>query len=469
MANIESIEKESVRGMAPFELPAFKVPVEKSRNLHEEAKKYSPAGVQGVGRYYNPFPIFMKKAFGARITDVDDNEYIDYHASYGPASLGYNDPRIRRAVIDAMETEGVLFAQPHPREVALCKTFTEIIPYAEKTTLHGGGGSDPLYNAVRLARAYTGRSKIMKFEGGYHGWHDELALSVRPSAEQVGSSNEMKAIPVSAGALPENAANTIVAPFNDEEIAEALVKQHGKDLAAIFIEPVAHSCGCLLMKPGFLKFVRQLCDATGCLLVFDEIITGFRHGLEGAGAREGVHPDLAAFGKAIANGFVIAALTGRNDVMSLMGPEGPVFFSGTFNGHLLSVVACQKTIEIMRTEPVHEKLFRFGKMMADGINEAIRKTGIKAICYNYGSIWCVYFTVGKVETYRDIMHFAATKDSRIDRAFQVHLLNNGIYLHPNYTNRAFISYAHTEEDIQRTIDASTAFFKEHATALGRSR
>jgi len=145
------------------------------------------------------------------------------------------------------------------------------------------------------------------------------------------------------------------------------------------------------------------------------------------------------------------------------------FFSGTFNGHLLSVVACQKTIEIMRTEPVHEKLFRLGKMMADGINKAIRETGIKAVCYNYGSIWCVYFTVDRVESYLDIVHFAASKDSRIDRAYQIHLLNNGIYLQPNYTNRAFISYAHTEEDVQKTIDVSAAFFKKHAVSLGRSR
>jgi len=468
MANIEWEKEISASERTSIEPPPFKVATDKSRGLYEEARNYSPAGVQGAGRYYTPFPLFMKKAFGARIWDVDDNEYIDYHASYGPASLGYNEPRIRRAVIEAMETEGVLFAQPHPRELALCKTFREIIPYAEKTTLHGGGGSDPLYNAVRLARAYTGRKKILKFEGGYHGWHDELAISVRPSPEQLAASNEMKAIAVSAGSLPEHAANTLIAPFNDEEFTEALVRKHGSELAAIFIEPVAHSCGCLLLKPGFLKFVRELCDATGCLLVFDEIITGFRHGLAGAGAREGVYPDLAAFGKAMANGFVIAALTGRNEVMSLMAPEGPSFFSGTFNGHLLSVVACQKTIQIMRTEPVHEKLFRLGEMMADGINEAIRKTGVRAICYNYGSIWCVYFTVDKVESYRDIMHFAATKDSRIDRAYHIHLLNNGIYMQPNYTNRAFISYAHTEEDVQKTIDVSAAFFQEHASVLGRS-
>lgn len=469
MTRIKLVQDVAATGGPQIEWPPFKVSTAKSRALYEEAKKYAPAGVQGAGRYYKPFPLFMQKAFGARIWDVDDNEYIDYHGSYGPASLGYNEPRIRRAVIDAMETEGVLFAQPHPREVALCKTFTEIIPYAEKTTLHGGGGSDPLYNAVRLARTYTGRRKILKFEGGYHGWHDELALSVRPSAAQVAASNEMKAIAVSSGALPEHAEHTLIAPFNDEAITESIVKRHGKDLAAIFIEPVAHSCGCLVLKPGFLKFVRQLCDATGCLLVFDEIITGFRHGLAGAGAREGVHPDLAAFGKAMANGFMLAALTGQGKIMSQMAPEGPSFYSGTFNGHLLSVVACQKTIEIMRTEPVHEKLFRLGRMMADGINDAIRQTGINAVCYNYGSIWCVYFTVGKVESYRDIIHFAATKDSRIDRAYHIHLLNNGIYMQPNYTNRAFISYAHSEDDIQKTIDVSAAFFKEHSSVLRKSR
>ena len=447
-----------------IEVPV-RIPIERSRQLYEEARNYSPGGVQGVGRYYPPFPLYMQKAFGARIWDVDGNEYIDYHGSYGPACLGYNEPRIRQAVTNVMETEGVLFAQPHPREVALCRTFQEIIPYAQKTTLHGGGGSDPLYNAVRLARAFTGRRKVLKFEGGYHGWHDELAISVRPSPSQAGPAEEPATVPVSAGALPENAASTLIAPINDEDIVERLVAKHGNEIAAIFIEPVVHSCGCILLKPGFLKFLREVCDHYKILLVFDEIITGFRHGLEGAGAQQGVHADLAAFGKAIANGFVIAALTGRNEVMSLMGPEGPVFFSGTFNGHLLSVAACQKTIDIMRTEPVHEKLFRLGKMVADGINRAINDTGIKAVCYHYGSIWCLYFTVDKVENYRDVIHFASTKDSRIDRAYRTHLLNNGIYLQPNYTNRAFISYAHTEDDIQKTIDVSAAFFKEHASRL----
>lgn len=443
----------------------LRVTVEKSRLLHEEARQYSPAGVQGMGRFYRPFPLYFHKTLGARLWDVDGNEYLDYHGGLGPAALGYNEPRIRQAVIDVMASEGILFGQPHPREVELCKAFSKLIPYAEKTTLHGGGGSDPLVNAVRLARAYTGRAKIVKFEGCYHGWHDELAISIRPGADVAGPADAPTPVAVSAGALRDHALQTLVAVLNDEQSVERLVKRHGKDIAAIFIEPVVHSSGCLLLKPGFLQFLRQVCDAYGILLVFDEIITGFRHALEGAGAQQGVHPDLAAFGKAMSNGFPIAALTGRRDVMSLMGPEGSVYYSGTFNGHLLSVAASQKTIEIMQTEPVHEKLFRLGRMMADGINEAIRKTGVKAVCANYGSIWCLYLTVDRVENYRDIIQFASTKDSRVDRAYQTHLLNHGIFLQPNYTNRAFISYAHTEDDVQKTIDVTAAFLREHASAL----
>jgi glutamate-1-semialdehyde 2,1-aminomutase len=443
----------------------IRVPTAESRRLHEEARKYAPAGVQGVGRYYPPFPLYFKKTLGSRLWDVDGNEYLDYHASYGPQSLGYNEPRIRQTIFEVMENEGVLFAQPHPREVALAKTFQEIIPFAEKTSLHGGGGSDPLYSAMRLVRAFTGRRKILKFEGGYHGWHDGLAVSVRPSSSQAGPAEDPAVVAVSAGALAEVTANTLVAPFNDRDRVEQIVAAHRGEIAAIFVEPVVHSCGCLLPKPGFLQFLREICDANGMLLVFDEIITGFRHALEGAGYQQGVRPDLAAFGKAMANGFVLSALTGRNDLMSLLGPEGPVFFSGTFNGHLLGVAAAQRTIEIMRTEPVHEKFRRLGTMLADGVNRAIRDTGIKAVCYSYGSIWCLYFTVTRVESYRDIIHFASTKESKVDRAYQAHLLNNGIYLHPNYTNRAFISYQHTEDDIQKTIDVSAAFFREHASAL----
>ncbi|MBI4506366.1 MAG: aspartate aminotransferase family protein [Chloroflexi bacterium] len=448
----------------PLDIP-FRIPVEQSRLLHERARRTAPRGVQGAGRYYAPFPVYIRKAHGARLWDVDGNEYVDYHASYGPAVLGYNEPRVRQAVVEAMQDEGVLFSQPHEREVALCETFAELIPYVEKTALHGAGGSDPLYNAARVARAYTGRRLILKFEGGYHGWHDELAVSVRPPLAKVGPADEPTPVPESDGALPELAASIVVAPFNDEAAVERLVAKHRGEIAAIFVEPVVHSCGCLLLKPGFLRFLRQLCDAYGMLLVFDEIITGFRHGLEGAGARQGVHPDLAAFGKAMANGFIIAALAGPQRYMSLVGPEGRVLFSGTYAGHLLSVAAAQKTIEILRTEPVHEKIFRLGNMMADGINAAIRRTGVKAVCYSYGSVWSLYFNAAKVESYRDVLHAQAGVDPRVEIAYRTHLLNNGIYLVPRQPNRGFISYAHTEEDVQRVIDATAAFLDEHASAL----
>ncbi|MBI4265975.1 MAG: aminotransferase class III-fold pyridoxal phosphate-dependent enzyme, partial [Acidobacteria bacterium] len=379
--------------------------------------------------------------------------------------LGHNEPRVRQAVVDALANEGVLFAQPHPREIALCKTFAEIIPYAEKTALHGGGGSDPLYNAVRLARAATGRRKLLKFEGGYHGWHDELAISVRPSPDDAGPAESPVAVPESAGALPEHAGNTLIAPFNDEAAVERLVDAHWRDIAGIFVEPVAHSCGCLLLKPGFLRFLREVCDARGIVLVFDEIITGFRHGLQGAGAQQGVYPDIAAFGKGMGNGFTSAALTGRDRVMSLMGPQGRVLFSGTFTGHLLSVVAAQKTIEIMRTEPVHEKLFRLGAMLGEGINKAIRDVGARAICYNYGSVWALYFSVTKVETYRDIIHIVSGTQASADRAYRNHLLNNGVFLVARQPSRGFISYAHSEDDIQKTVELTARFLREHASAL----
>lgn len=440
---------------------------EGSHRLSDVGQRYMPGGVSGQPRYDSPYPLYISRAFGARVWDVDGNEYIDYVGSMGPAVLGLSEPRVCRAVIDAMEAEGLIVCQSHPREVALAQTFSEIIPYAEMTSFHGGGGSDPLYNAVRLARAYTGRKKILKFEGGYHGWHNELAISVRPPASLAGPASRPTAVPSSAGSLDQNTANCLIAPLNDREFIERLVDENSDDLAAIVVEPVNHSQGCLLLDDGFLALLRQLCDAHGIVLIFDEIITGFRHALEGAGAQLGVYPDLAAFGKAMANGFILAALTGKRSIMSLMAPGGPVLYSGTFNGHLLSVAAAQETIRIMRTEPVHEKLFRFGAMLSGAINEDIDRLGIPAVCTNYGSVWCLYLGVTEVHNYRDIIGFAS-HGSTLQDEFRRHLRRYGILLPPSPTLRAFISYAHSEDDIDRTVDATKVFLAEHRAEIMRS-
>ena len=441
--------------------------ISRSEALAKEAVLVSPGGVHGAGRSFPPHPMFFKKSLGAFLWDVDGNKFLDYTGSFGPAALGLSEPRVCEAVADAMRSEGLLVALPHESEIRLGQKFIEHIPYAQKTTFHGGGGSDALYNALRLARTFTGRRKFIKFEGGYHGWHDELAISVRPARQDAGPDGAPTAVAMSVGGLPEHVDACLVAPFNDPNYVERLVRDNADQVAAIFIEPVVHSCGCLPLKPGFLQFLRQLCDANGILLVFDEIITGFRHGLEGAGAKLGVHPDIAAFGKAMANGFIIAALTGRRDVMSLMAPEGPVLFSGTFNAHNLSVAASLKTIEIMETEPVHDTLFRLGDRLRDGINEAIDRYDANAICHSYGSVWCLYLGTRSIENYRDIIGTASSKDVGLDGEYKSHLRRHGIFMYPWYINRGYISYAHTEADIDRTIEATDSFLADHRHLLER--
>jgi glutamate-1-semialdehyde 2,1-aminomutase len=434
------------------------VKTENSQRLLQEASKFSPKGVQGYGRWSEPFPLFFKKAMGARIWDVDDNEYIDYHASFGPAVLGYNEPRVRKAVTDTLENEGVFFAAPHPKEVELTKLFAELIPCAKKTVICGGGGSDPMYNAVRVARAYTGKKKLLKFEGGYHGWHDYVAASVRPDPAQAGPADAPHTVPGSLGSLEEAIQQIVVAPFNQEAAVERIVQREKDKLAAIIVEPVCHAAGCLIVRENFLRFLRDLCNQHGIVLIFDEVITGFRHHPGGVQAIYGITPDLGVFGKAMANGYPISALAGKSEIMSLFTPEGPVLLSGTFMGHLLGVTAALKTIEILQDGEVHKKLWRLGNRLCQEINKVIEKLDLNARCYNFGSIWCLYFT-RKVENFRDIIKMTAYKKAYpVDQAFRRYLLNHGIYIQPGPTNRAFISAAHTDEDIDRTIEITSEFF-----------
>ena len=444
----------------------IEVKTENSQRLLREASLHAPGGVQGEGRWYEPFPLFIKRASGARIWDVDDNEYIDYHASFGPAVLGHNDPRIRESVIGTLENEGVLFGAPHPKEAELAKLFSEVVPCADMTVICGGGGSDPMYNAVRVARAYTGKKKLLKFEGGYHGWHDYVAASSRPSSESAGPPDAPNTVPLSgAGSLEEAIQQIVVAPFNDEAALERIIEREKDNLAAIIIEPVCHSAGCLIVQQSFLRLVRQICDDRGIVLIFDEVLTGFRHHVGGVQKTVGVTPDLGVFGKAMANGYPISALAGKRDIMSLFSPQGPVYLSGTFLGHLLGVTASLKTIEILKDGQVHEKLWRLGSKMSGEINAIIDELELNARCYSYGSVWCLYFT-RKVENFRDII---AMTDHRKafpkDQAFRTYLLNHGIFIHPHYTNRAFISAAHTDEDVDKTIEVTRNFLTQNQSEL----
>jgi glutamate-1-semialdehyde 2,1-aminomutase len=437
-----------------------------SAKFHDIAREYAPLGVQGSGRWYEPYPLYFTRASGARLWDVDGNEYIDLHGGLGPYVLGYNHPEVLQAAIETLTNLGPHLGLPHPGEVQLCREFVELVPCAQKVALCGGGGSDPCYHAIRLSRAFTERKKIVKFEGGQNGWADPLSMSIMPSADDAGPADRPNTV-ASPGTLPEVVANTVVLPVNDPGILQRYFEREGREVAAVMIEPIMQGMGCVPLEPGYLQLLRQLCDHYGVVLVFDEIQTGFRHDLGGAQKLLGVTPDLATFGKAMANGFVISALTGRRELMSMLQPEGPVHFSGTFNGNVLGVHASLKTIEILKRGggAIHRRLFELGSLLANGVNEAIRQHGVKARLQSFGSVWALYFTDQPVRNYRDLLPLRSGRMAALRKAYRYHLMQHGIFVNAHAGNRAFLSAAHSDEDVARVVDATDRFFAEHRAEL----
>ncbi len=436
-----------------------------SAELYRRASAVSPGGVHGAGRYYEPVPIFFGKTEAQFIWDVDGRRYLDLHAAYGPAALGHNDPDVRSAVIEALETEGVLYGTAHRREVELSELLVDEIPCAEMVALCGGGGSDPLYFGYRLARSVTGKNVLLKFEGGYHGWHDEFALSARPRVEDAGPADSPVAVPVSAG-FAQQEGHAVIGVLNDPDILERIFEKHGDQLAVAVIEPVCHAAGCIPIDVSFLQLLRDLCTRHGVILMFDEVITGFRHSVQGAQALLGVTPDLAAFGKAMGNGYPVSALVGRRDLMSGLSPLGPAFYSGTFNGHLIGVVASLATIRAMKERRIHDHTGRLGDYVRDELNRAAAEHDIKVVCQSFGSVYCLYLGTDRpVRNYRDIAIDAYAKDAPLNSQYRLALLDAGIYMHPYFSNRSFLSAAHTMEDVGHIVDVTVDFMRREREAI----
>jgi glutamate-1-semialdehyde 2,1-aminomutase len=301
----------------------------------------------------------FRQAAGATLTDVDGNDYLDYHLAFGAALLGHNHPGVRRRVVEAMESSVLAGAGTTEPEIALAQRISEHVPSAKKVLLCSTG-SEATYHALRVARAFTGRSKIVKFQGCYHGFHDYVLCNLASSASQLGRLD-----PASAGIPPESLAHTLVADFNRLEEVEHILKAHRGQVAAIIVEPIAHNVGCLLPQRGFLEGLRELATTHGAVLIFDEVITGFRHHLGGYQAIAKVIPDLTTLGKAMGNGFPIAAVCGRGAIMDRFKsrPGGDTYFSGTYNGNAVSCAAALATLETLERERVHEHLFRLGERM----------------------------------------------------------------------------------------------------------
>ncbi len=412
-----------------------------SEPLAVEAARYIPGGVSSAYRRVEPNLVFTRAA-GACLHDADGNCYIDYHAAFGPALLGHCHPEVNRRVADTIGEIDLAGAGPGELEVALARKLVEHVPSAERV-LFCNSGSEATMHAIRLARAATGRRKVVMFQGCYHGWHDAVLV-------------DADGRPRSAGAHPSVAADTIALRYNDLDAVRDAVERAGGEIAAVIVEPVAHNMGVVLPREGFLRGLRETTAAHGIVLIFDEVVTGFRHGLGGYQAIAGVTPDLTTLGKAIANGFPLAALCGRADLMDRCGPDGDVFVAGTFNAHPGSVAAALATIGILEQPGSYEMLFSLGEQMRSGLAGIVERLGIEATAAGFGSIFVLYFLSGTIENYDDLRR----NDVDLDWRFRRGMIERGHYLLPVPLKRGHVSLAHTESDIDATLEAAERALQE---------
>jgi glutamate-1-semialdehyde 2,1-aminomutase len=437
----------------------------KSRQLHERASAFLPKGVTGDGRWSAPYPIAFESGKGKWLYDVDGNRYLDYHGGFGTAILGYAHPEVDEAVQKATATAGTFVGLPHPMEAELAERLCSVIPMAERVAFCGGGGSDAIYHTVRLARAATGRTKIVKMEGGYHGWHADVGVSIRPVLADPVDIGLPEPVSHSPGNLPAVVSEVIVATVNDQEALRGLFAERGNEIAGVIIEPALYSAGCIVVDREYLQLARDLCTKHGAILIFDEIMSGFRCGLEGAGARMGVVADLGAFGKAVANGYIMSVIAGKAELMKMLAPEGPVFYSGTFNGHPLSIAAALATLNVIERDSVPQRIDALGDRLASGINRVVAELEVEAVCQAYGSVWNLYLNTTKVRNYRDLARSGGSENERLNDEYLAFLRDSGTYLHKRHVNRGFISAVHEEADIDATVELVGSFLAAHRQEL----
>ena len=421
-----------------------------------------PHGVTGAGRATTPV---FASARGPWLWDEHDDRYLDLHGGYGTAILGYADPEVDGAVTAAMAAGCTFVGTANRYESELAARLVELLPEAERVALCGGGGTDGLYHAVRLARAATGRALVAKVEGGYQGWHGVLGASTAPDPGQLGDQLLPPAIPNSDGILPSVTAAVRVVSANDEASLRARFAQQGDALAALVVEPILYSAGTVEIDSSWLALARELCDAHGVLLIFDEVVTGFRERLGGAGAGMGVIPDLAVYGKAIANGHVLAALVGRADVLDLLAPGGPVFFSGTFNASPLGCIAAGATLDVLGRGEAIPRAVTGAQRLAEQVNARIAELGVRAACQQRGSAFTLYLGAWTVRNYRDLAAITRPDVLELNAELRAHLLRDRIFMqYRRGTNRGYISAAHEPAQVDEAAASMTSFLERFAAS-----
>ncbi|MFH2012271.1 MAG: glutamate-1-semialdehyde 2,1-aminomutase [Pseudomonadota bacterium] len=413
-----------------------------SEYFFDEAKKYIPGGVNSPVRAYKAVggkPLFIKKAKGAYIYDVDDNKYIDYVGSWGPMILGHANPQVISTLKKVMEN-GTSFGAPTSLEIELARMIVDAVPSIELVRMVSSG-TEATMSAIRLARGYTNRDKIIKFEGCYHGHVDSLLVKAGSGATTLG-------IPDSLGVPKDFAKNTLTLAFNDLDSVKETVKEIGGNIAGIIVEPIPGNMGVIPPKEGFLEGLRTLCDQYGIVLIFDEVITGFRVALGGAQELYGVLPDLTCLGKIVGGGMPVGAFGGRKDIMERISPSGPVYQAGTLSGNPLAMTAGIETLKILSQEGVYDTLDQKAKILSEGLYKVANKAGIPVFSNRVGSMLTIFFTN------RPVIDYNSAKEcdtKRFAHYFSL-MLGQGIYLAPSQFESSFVSLAHTDQDIEKTIE-----------------
>ncbi len=416
----------------------------RSETLFASACEHIPGGVNSPVRAFRGVggtPVFFSRAQGAYLFDADERCYIDYICSWGPASLGHAHPEVIREVQEAA-TLGLSFGAPTEIEVEMAATVRELMPSMDLVRMTSSG-TEATMSAIRLARGFTGRDGLVKFEGCYHGHSDSLLVKAGSGALTLG-------VPSSAGVPASIAQHTITLPYNDLDAVRAYFRAHGDSVACIIVEPVAGNMNLIPPKPGFLQGLREVCDEFGAVLIFDEVMTGFRVALGGAQALYGVKPDLTTLGKIIGGGMPVGAFGGRRDIMQCIAPLGPVYQAGTLSGNPIAMRAGLKTLSLLRQPGFHEQLSALTKMLCDGLEAAGKKAGVPIVTHQVGGMFGFFFSDSAPWSFDEVMH----GDTERFKDFFHAMLAEGVYLAPSAFEAGFVSIAHTEADISNTIAAA---------------
>lgn len=422
----------------------------RSRELFEEAQQLMPGGVNSPVRAFRGVggdPLFIERASGPYLFDVDGNRYLDYVQSWGPMILGHTYPAVLRAVTEA-SANGFSYGAPTAAENELAQLVIACMPAIEMVRFVNSG-TEATMSALRLARAYTGRSRIIKFSGCYHGHADLLLV-------QAGSGVATMGLPDSPGVPAETTSNTLIAPYNDAEAVEALFLTYPAEIAAVIVEPVAANMGLVLPQPGFLEALRELTRKYGALLIFDEVMTGFRVALGGMQERAGIIPDLSCLGKIIGGGLPVGAYGGRRDIMQLVAPVGPMYQAGTLSGNPLAMAAGIATLKELRKPGQYDELERKAQIISAGLTRAIQDVGAQAQLVYIGAMFTIFFAVEPVHNYAE----AKASDTKRFARFFWSMLRQGIYLPPSQFEACFISLAFDDAMLEETIRAARVALEE---------